>query len=142
MFIITVTDNNNYLSDMHLKVGDYSLKIHKSAYHLFSVFISNVFFSLMQTRKIFGEILSGNLKAERYLPSSLCCLVTHGITAKHQLTKVSIVQLLNSKVTPCSVHHDSLLPTMHSCDKFQIGDVRQRLISYITFSLFRNFISN
>ena len=42
------------------KVGDYSLKIYKSAYHLFSVFISKRSFSSLQTRKSFGEVLSGN----------------------------------------------------------------------------------
>ena len=45
---------------LFLKVGDYSLKIHKSAYHLFSVFISKRGFPSLQTRKSFGEILSGN----------------------------------------------------------------------------------
>ena len=43
-----------------IKVGDYSLKIHKSEYHLFQVFISKRAFSSLQTRKSFGEILSGN----------------------------------------------------------------------------------
>ena len=43
-----------------VKVGDYSLKIHKSAYHLFLVFISKRGFSSLQTRKSFGEILSLN----------------------------------------------------------------------------------
>ena len=42
------------------KVGDYSLIIHKSAYHLFSVLISKRDFSCLQTRKTFSEILSGN----------------------------------------------------------------------------------
>ena len=41
-----------------IKVGDYSLKIHKSAYHLFSVFISRRSFSSMQTRETFGTIIS------------------------------------------------------------------------------------
>ena len=41
-------------------VGDYSSKIHKSAYNLFSVLISKRGFSSLQTRKSFGEILSGN----------------------------------------------------------------------------------
>ena len=44
------------------KVGDYSLKIHKSAHHLSSVFISKRRFSSLQTRKSFGEILSGNYR--------------------------------------------------------------------------------
>ena len=43
-----------------LKVGGYSLKIHKFAYNLFSVFISKRGFSSLQTRKSFSEILSGN----------------------------------------------------------------------------------
>ena len=43
-----------------VKVGDYSLIIHKSSYHLLSVFISKRGFSSLQTRKLFGEILSGN----------------------------------------------------------------------------------
>ena len=42
------------------KVGDYSLKIHKSAYHLFSMLISKRGFISLQTRRTFGEILSGN----------------------------------------------------------------------------------
>ena len=50
------------------KVGDYSLIIHKSACHLFSVFISNRGFSSLQTRKSFGEILSGN---HRFLRPSI-----------------------------------------------------------------------
>ena len=41
-------------------VVNYSLKIHKSAYHLFSVFISKRGFSFMQKRETFGESLSGN----------------------------------------------------------------------------------
>ena len=44
----------------HVKVGDYSLIIHKSAYHLFSVFISKRGFPSLQMRKTYGEILSGN----------------------------------------------------------------------------------
>ena len=44
------------------KVGDNSLIIHKSAYHLFSVLISKRGFSSMQTRKTFGKILSGNYR--------------------------------------------------------------------------------
>ena len=48
----------NFYTD--IKVGDYSLKIRKSAYHLFSVFISKRGFSFLQTRKSFSEILSGN----------------------------------------------------------------------------------
>ena len=40
------------------KVGDYSLKIHKSTYHLFSAFISKRGFSSLQTRKSLCEILS------------------------------------------------------------------------------------
>ena len=44
----------------HLKVGYYSLKVHESAYHLFSVLISKRGFSSLQTRKTFGEMLSGN----------------------------------------------------------------------------------
>ena len=51
-----------------LKVGDYSLKIHKSAYHLFSVFILKRGFSSLQTRKSFGQILSGN---HRFLRSGI-----------------------------------------------------------------------
>ena len=49
----------NYLA-MSFKVGDYSLKIHKSAYHLCSVLISKRGFSSLQARKTFVEILSGN----------------------------------------------------------------------------------
>ena len=43
-----------------VKVGDNSLIIHKSAYHLFSVLISKRGFSSLQTRKTFGKIVSGN----------------------------------------------------------------------------------
>ena len=42
------------------KVGDYSLIIHKSAYHLFSVLILKRGFPSLQTRETFGEILSGD----------------------------------------------------------------------------------
>ena len=45
---------------VHFKVEDYSLKIRKSAYNLFSVFISERGFSALETKKSFGEILSGN----------------------------------------------------------------------------------
>ena len=55
-----------------LKVGDYSLKIHKSAYHLFSLFISKRSFSSLQTRKSFGEILRGN---HRFLRPSIRLLL-------------------------------------------------------------------
>ena len=42
------------------KVEDYSLIIYKFAYYLFSVLISRRSFPSLQTRKTFGEILSGN----------------------------------------------------------------------------------
>ena len=45
-----------------LKVGDKSLIIHKSAYHLFSLLISKRGFSSLQTRKTFGKILSWNYR--------------------------------------------------------------------------------
>ena len=45
-----------------IKVGDKSLIIHKSAYHLFSLLISKRGFSSLQTRKTFGEIVSGNYR--------------------------------------------------------------------------------
>ena len=45
-----------------VKVGDNSLIIHKSANHLFSVLISKLGFSSLQTRKTFGKILSGNYR--------------------------------------------------------------------------------
>ena len=38
-------------------VGDNSLIIHKSAYHLFSVLISKRGFPSLQTRKTFGKII-------------------------------------------------------------------------------------
>ena len=44
----------------NIKVGDNSLVIHKSAYHLSSVLISKQGFSFLQMRKTFGKILSGN----------------------------------------------------------------------------------
>ena len=44
-----------------IEVRDYSLKIHKSAYHLFSVFISKRGFSFMQTRETFREIFEWEL---------------------------------------------------------------------------------
>ena len=43
-----------------VKVGDYSLKNRKSAFNLFSVFISKQGFSSLHTRKQFGEICSKN----------------------------------------------------------------------------------
>ena len=45
-----------------IKVGDKSLIIHKSAYHLFSLLISKRGLSSLQTRKTFGKILSGNYR--------------------------------------------------------------------------------
>ena len=45
-----------------LKVGDKSLIIHKSAYHLFSLLISKRGFPSLQTRKTFGKIMSGNYR--------------------------------------------------------------------------------
>ena len=53
---------------MAIKVVDYSFKIHKSGYHLFSVFISKRGFSSLQTKKSFGDILSGN---HRFLRPSI-----------------------------------------------------------------------
>ena len=44
------------------KVGDKSLIIHKSAYHLFSLLISKRGFPSLQTRKTFGKIMSGNYR--------------------------------------------------------------------------------
>ena len=39
-------DDDKVFGSHRVKVGDYSLKIHKSAYHLFSVFISKLGFLL------------------------------------------------------------------------------------------------
>ena len=50
----------SYIIVFSVKVGDKSLIIHKSAYHLFSLLISKRGFSSLQTRKTFGKILSGN----------------------------------------------------------------------------------
>ena len=65
--------------DPVIKVGDYSLKIHKSAYHLFSVLISKRGFSSLQTRKTFGKILSGNYRflipVIRVTPHNCACLL-------------------------------------------------------------------
>ena len=47
---------------VQVKVGDKSLIIHKSAYHLFSLLISKRDFSSLQTRKTFGKILRGNYR--------------------------------------------------------------------------------
>ena len=71
------------------KVGDYNLKIHKSAYHLFSVFISKRGFSSLQTRKSFGEILSGNhrflMPGIRLMMSYNCaCLITSFIFLRNK----------------------------------------------------------
>ena len=60
-----------------LKVGDYSLIIHKSAYHLFSVLISKRHFPSLQTRKTFGEILSGN---HRFLIPVITVVMPHNWT--------------------------------------------------------------
>ena len=40
-----------YITRYSIKVGGYSLKVYKSAYHLFSVFISKRGFPSLQTRK-------------------------------------------------------------------------------------------
>ena len=54
---------NKYQSGFRkVKVGDYSLKIHKFAYHLFSVLISKRGLSSLQTRKTFDKILRGNYR--------------------------------------------------------------------------------
>ena len=51
------TETNDFI-----KVGDKSLIIHKSAYHLFSLLISKRGFPSLQTRKTFGKIMSGNYR--------------------------------------------------------------------------------
>ena len=48
--------------NFQFKVGDKSLIIHKSAYHLFSLLISKRGFPSLQTRKTFGKIMSGNYR--------------------------------------------------------------------------------
>ena len=53
---------NTVTSKDQFKVGDNSLIIHKSAYHLFSLLISKQGFSSLQTTKIFGKIPSGNYR--------------------------------------------------------------------------------
>ena len=58
--VITHTPSLLKIWIVHFKVEDYSLKIRKSAYNLFSVFISERGFSALETKKSFGEILSGN----------------------------------------------------------------------------------
>ena len=50
------------LQAFDFKVGDNSLIIHKSAYYLFSVLISKLGFSSLQTRKTFSKILSGKYR--------------------------------------------------------------------------------
>ena len=42
-----------------IKVGDKSLLIHKSAYHLFSLLVSERGLSALQARKTFGKIRAG-----------------------------------------------------------------------------------
>ena len=71
----TISKFSPQIFEMYFKVGDYSLKNHKSAGHLFSVFISKQGYSSLQTRKSFCEILSGN---HRFLRPSIR-LVTHKI---------------------------------------------------------------
>ena len=53
------TKRSNWSS---FKVGDKSLIIHKSAYHLFSLLVSERGLSALQTRKTFGKIQSGNYR--------------------------------------------------------------------------------
>ena len=58
-----LTMKTSYISHvLLLKVGDKSLIIHKSAYHLFSLPISKRGFPSLQTRKTFGKIMSGNYR--------------------------------------------------------------------------------
>ena len=79
-------------NEQSFKVGDSSLIIHKSAYHLFSLLISKRGFSSLQTRKTFGKILSGNYRflipVIRVTPHS-CAYPLH--RASHFLRNISIV---------------------------------------------------
>ena len=86
------------LKNGRFKVGDKSLIIHKFAYHLFSVLISKRGFSSLQTRKIFGEILSGNhrflIPVRRIVtPHNWAYLLHHAshlYAKKYYLSKVKI----------------------------------------------------
>ena len=63
MFTIEkVWDRVSSPENQFFKVGDKSLIIHKSAYHLFSLLISKRGFPSLQTRKTFGKIMSGNYR--------------------------------------------------------------------------------
>ena len=55
-------DSGNTCKKPSIKVGDKSLIIKKSAYHLLSLLISKRGFSSLKTRKTFGKILSGNYR--------------------------------------------------------------------------------
>ena len=59
------------------KTLDKSLKFHKPAYHLFSMFISKRGFSVIQTRTTFGEVLSGN---HRFLRPSIRLVTLYNCT--------------------------------------------------------------
>ena len=58
----------------YFKVGDKSLKFHKSAYHLFSMFISKRGLPVIQRRTTFGENLSGN---HRFLRPGIRLVTLH-----------------------------------------------------------------
>ena len=85
---------------LFIKVGDYSLKIRKSAYYLFSVFISKRGFSSLQTRRSFGEILSGN---HRFLRPSIRLVTPYNsaylITSFTFLSLVSIKPIMTTTTT-------------------------------------------
>ena len=84
------------LSVKVFKVGDYSLIIHKSAYHLFSVLISKRGFSSLQTRKTVGEFLSGNhrflILVIRFVTPHSCAYLLHRSSYFHVTKVLSIKQ--------------------------------------------------
>ena len=85
------------------KVGDKSLIIHKSAYHLFSLLISKRGLSSLQTRKTFGMILSGNYRF-------LIPVIKSDATQLHILIALSFTLLRNIIIVITNNGLVSLLP--------------------------------
>ena len=80
--------NSGLILPLTFKVGDKSLIIHKSAYHLFSLLISKRGLSSLQTRKTFGKILSENYRF-------LILVIKSGATQLRILMTLSFTLLCN-----------------------------------------------
>ena len=114
------------MTSVFLKVGEYSLKIHKSAYHLFSVFISKRGFSSLQTRKSFGEILSGN---HRFLRPSIRL-----VTPYNSAYLMTSFTFLHNKSIVFSLP-DCLLLTMGLLYCCPLGPIMSEIINASAFKL-------